>query len=161
MLKLPDLLKKVEDLKKSGNFDLSLEEDLSIAIMNLISLEEHFYLTSQKTGKDEYLKLHQEIRILRTQLLQKMISKHEGETWCISKHLLAATMRLIEVGDKYQTLGKSKEAKEMFSLGYKTYSMFWGIRMNLLKLPDLTEVAKSDSWSLEDITTKLVNCCKE
>jgi hypothetical protein len=161
MLKLPDLLKKVEDLKKSGNFDLSLEEDLSIAIMNLISLEEHFYMTSQKTGKTEYLKLHQEVRELRTQLLAKMISRHEGETWCISKHLLATTMRLIEVGDKYQTLGKSKDAQEMFSNAYKTYSMFWGIRLNLIKLPDLQSVAKSDSWSLEDITTKLVNCCKE
>lgn len=95
------LFKKVEELKKSGNFDLSLEEDLSIAIMNLVSLEEHFYLTAQKTGKDEYLKLHQEIRLIRGQLLAKMVSKHEGETWCICKHLLATTMRLIEVGDKY------------------------------------------------------------
>ena len=161
MLQLPDLLKKVEDLKKSGNFDLSLEEDLSIAIMNLISLEEHFYMTAQKTGKEEYLKMHQEIRELRGQLLAKMISKHEGETWCVSKHLLAASMRLIEVGDKYQTLGKSKEAKEMFSMAYKIYSMFWGIRLKLIKIPDLKNVAQSDSWSLEDITTQLVNCCKE
>jgi hypothetical protein len=161
MLKLSELLKKVEDLKKSGNFDLSLEEDLSIAIMNLISLEEHFYMTSQKTGKDEYLNLHREIRELRGQLLAKMISKHEGETWCISKHLLAAAMRLIEVGDKYQTQGKSNEAKDMFSKAYKIYSMFWGIRLKLIDLPDLTDIANSDSWSLGDITTKLVNCCKE
>lgn len=161
MLKLPDLLKKVEDLKKSGNFDLSLEEDLSLAIMNLISLEEHFYMTSQKTGKEEYLKLHQEIRTLRSQLLAKMIPRHEGETWCISKHLLATSMRLIEVGDKNQTSGKIKEAKEMFNLAYKIYSIFWGIRLNLIGLPDILAVAESDSWSLSDITTKLVNCCKE
>jgi len=46
------LLAKVEELKKGKSFDLSLEEDLSIAVMNLISLEEHFFFTSQKTGKN-------------------------------------------------------------------------------------------------------------
>ena len=41
--KFKQLLAKVDELKKSGDFDLSLEEDLSIAVMNLVSLEEHFY----------------------------------------------------------------------------------------------------------------------
>ena len=44
------LLAKVEDMKKSGSVDLSTEEDLSLAIMNLISLEEHFFFTASKTG---------------------------------------------------------------------------------------------------------------
>jgi len=101
MTDLKSLLKKVESLKKSPDFDLSLEEDLSIAVMNLISLEEHFFLTAEKTGKKtEYLKMMDEVREMRKTLLAKMIPAHEGETWCITKHLLAATMRLIEVGTK-------------------------------------------------------------
>jgi hypothetical protein len=155
------LLSRVEELKKSGNYDLSLEEDLSIAIMNLISLEEHFFMTAKKTGKKEYLKLHQDIRKIRGQLLAKMVPQHEGETWCITKHLLAATMRLIEVGDKYQSSGKPREAGEMFDLAYKIYSLFWSLRLNLIKMSDLPEVSKTDSWSLEEIISKLVDCCKE
>lgn len=38
-MNLEELLKKVAELKKSGKFDLSLDEDLSIAVMNLVSFE--------------------------------------------------------------------------------------------------------------------------
>ena len=34
-----EIKKKIEELKHSGTVDLSTDEDLSIAIMNLISLE--------------------------------------------------------------------------------------------------------------------------
>src|SRR3989339_691911 len=158
------LMKKVEDLKKSGNFDISLEEDLSIAVMNLISLEEHFFFTAQKTGQPSYLDLLKQTREIRKALLARMIDRHEGETWCISKHLLASCMRIMEVATKLQTDGKKKEAEEMFSTAYQVYSLFWAVR---LKLIDLHGVKKTNikppagSWSYEDIVNKLVDCCKE
>ena len=148
------LIAKVNQLKSSGTFDLSLEEDLSLAVMNLISLEEHFFMTAQKTKKSEYYDLLAETREIRKQLLAKMIPAHEGETWCITKHLLATTMRLIEVGTK------SRDQK-YFDYAYKVYSMFWAIRLKLIKIPDLKKSVKSEDWSLQDITTKLVDCCKE
>ncbi len=165
-------IKKVEELKKSGSFDLSLDEDLSIAVMNLISLEEHFFFTAEKTKKeDDYLKLLDETRTLRKGLLAKMIPAHEGETWCISKHLLAATMRLMEVGTKLQTTGKPDEAKQMFRNAYKVYSLFWGLRLKLIdlsnvkKIPDgaLNRKDKNPNgrMSFEDIVSKLVDCCDE
>lgn len=154
-----DLAKKIEELQKRGGYDLSLEEDLSIAIMNLVSLEEHFFLTSQKTGKDDYLQLLQETREIRKKLLAKMIDQHEGETWCISKHLLAATMRIMEVGTKYQTDGKIKEAKEMFAQSYKIYNLFWAVRMKLFNLKNIKKIEKP--LSIDDLMTKLVDCCKE
>ena len=39
-IKYGEILKKMEALKAGGSLDLSTEEDLAIAIMNLISLEE-------------------------------------------------------------------------------------------------------------------------
>jgi len=48
---MEELIEKVNKLKATGELDLSMEEDLSIAVMNLISLEEHFYFTAEKTGK--------------------------------------------------------------------------------------------------------------
>jgi hypothetical protein len=101
------LLEKVEKMKQSGSVDLSTEEDLSLAIMNLISLEEHFFFTGVKTKKSEYFDLLREVRNTRKELLAKMMDKNEGETWCISKHLLATTMRLIEVGTKLHSDGKA------------------------------------------------------
>ena len=46
--KFDELVKKIEAAKASGTVDLSMEEDLSIAVMNLISLEEHFFFTANK-----------------------------------------------------------------------------------------------------------------
>jgi hypothetical protein len=159
--KFENILKKVEKLKASGNFDLSQEEDLSIAVMNLISLEEHFFMTSQKTGKDDYLDLLQQTREVRKRLLGRMIDQHEGETWCISKHLLASTMRIMEVGTKLQTDGKSEEAKAMFADAYRIYSLFWAVRLKLLNLKNVKKIEESKPWSYEDLVTKMVDCCRE
>lgn len=56
-IEINKLLEKVEKLKKEHKLDLSSGEDLSIAIMNLVSLEEHFFFTGAKTGKEKYYDL--------------------------------------------------------------------------------------------------------
>lgn len=156
------LLLRIESLKASKGIDLSTEEDLSIAVMNLISLEEHFYFTGVKTDQPEYFDLLQEARAIRKELLGKLIDRHEGETWCITKHLLAATMRLIEVGTKLHADGRKGDAKEMFERAHKTYALFWALRLKLIDAAGFRKVAASDKpWSLQDIVNKLVDCCDE
>ena len=170
------LLKKVEEVTKQGKLDLSSDEDLSIAIMNLISIEEHLFFTSQKTGKSEYLDLLNEVRLMRTGLLKKIIKDYEGEVWCISKHLLAASMRVMEVGTKELKKGNKKEAWELFQKSYKLYSLFWGINLKIVELKDVkrndTKVAliseKSNekaSVSIFDklgaVVQKAIDCCRE
>jgi len=160
--KFKELIAKIEEMKKTGEVDLSLEEDLSLAIMNLISLEEHFYFSGAKTGKSDYFDLLNETREIRKKLLKKLINKHEGETWCISKHLLGTTMRLIEVGTKLYSENKKDEAKEFFDYAYKIYSLFWGLRLKLINISDFKEIANSEKpWTLQDIVNKLVDCCDE
>ena len=152
------LLEKVNKVRASGDYDLSMEEDLSIAIMNLVSLEEHFFFTGEKTRKPEYFDLLVEVREMRKKLLARLIDKHEGETWCVSKHLLATTMRLIEVGTKLQAGGQKDKAKETFDQAYKLYALFWGLRLKLIDAPSKQE---SKPMAYEDIMGKLVDCCKE
>jgi len=160
--KFKELVAKIEEMKKKGEVDLSSEEDLSLAIMNLISLEEHFYFSGAKTEKSDYFDLLNETREIRKNLLKKLIDKHEGETWCISKHLLGTTMRLIEVGTKLYSENKKDEAKEFFDYAYKIYSLFWGLRLKLINISDLKEMANSEKpWTLQDIINKLVDCCDE
>lgn len=156
------ILKKIEEQKKSGTIDLSMEEDLAIGVMNLISLEEHFFFTGAKTGKKEYFNLLFEVREARKELLGKLIDKHEGETWCIAKHLLAVTMRLIEVGTKLYQDKKKEEAEGVFSRANQMFTLFWALRLKLVDVSELKQQADNEKpWTLKDIVDKLVDCCDE
>jgi hypothetical protein len=170
--KMEALAEKIRALKEKGSIDLSSEEDLSLAIMNLVSLEEHFFFTAEKTGKSDYLDLLKETRELRKTLLAAMVPKNEGETWCISKHLLAATMRLMEVGTKALGEGKRREAEDLFHKAYRLYAIFWGLRLKLIDIGDVKKIGDDKlnvhdekgmkkPWSLRDIVEKLVDCCDE
>ncbi|MBI5071461.1 hypothetical protein HZB93_01005 [Candidatus Falkowbacteria bacterium] len=161
-----DLMKKINDIKKEGKIDLSVDEDLSIAIMNLVSLEEHFFFTAEKTGKEEYYKFLETIREMRKEFLGMMIKQYEGEVWCISKHLLAASMRLMEVGTKMQSHGQPDLSKNMFHKSYELFKLFFSLRLNLIRLPEIKkeDVQKIDldkPWTKEEILNKLLDCCKE
>lgn len=162
---MEELIEKVNKLKATGELDLSMEEDLSIAVMNLISLEEHFFFTAEKTGKSEYFDLLGQTREMRKQLLAKMIDAHEGETWCITKHLLAATMRMMEVGTKLLSSGKKEESRDMFKKAYEIYSLFWALRLKLISVDEMKKTSKKSDpdkpMTKEDLLSKLVDCCKE
>jgi len=166
------LIDKVDNMKRQDKMDLSSAEDLSLALMNLISLEEHFFFTGTKLNKPEYFDMLNEIRDMRKKLLPDIVQNPEGEEWCISKHLLAASMRLIEVGTKYLSKNKKEEAQQMFEKAYNLYSLFCGFN---LKVVTLGEVKKIDETALNkhdtekkgffgklgELVKKAVDCCIE
>ena len=162
LMSFEELQKKIASLKENRGVDLSTEEDLSIAIMNLISLEEHFFFSGAKTGKDGYYNMLSEVREMRKVLLARMIDKTEAESWCISKHLLGTTMRLMEVGTKLQGDGKTEEAKQMFSFAYKAFNLFFGLRLKIISTSDVKGTLENEKpMTFDDIMAKLVDCCKE
>ena len=132
-----EFVEKIDATKKVNPKDLSSDQDLTIAIMNLISIEEHLVFSGAKTGKTAFYDLIREVRELRKSLMLKIIPSYEGEVWCISKHLLAASMRLIEVGTKQQSLNHPEEAYKLFNQAYDLYCLFWGLNMNMLKVDDV------------------------
>jgi rhamnogalacturonyl hydrolase YesR len=71
-------LEKVKKLEKGEKLDLSSDEDLSIGIMNLISIEEHLFFTYNKTKDQKYLELLNEVREMRKDLLKRIIKDYEG-----------------------------------------------------------------------------------
>lgn len=169
---LNELIEKVDNMKKQDKMDLSSDQDLSIAIMNLVSIEEHFFFTGAKTGKSEYYDLLQEVRKMRGDLLRKIIKEYEGEVWCISKHLLAASMRLMEVGTKQQGMGNKKEAQELFQKAYDLYSLFWAVNMKIIKTDDVKKIdekalnkedEKKDGFlgKMRELVKKAIDCCIE
>jgi hypothetical protein len=169
---IEDFIQKVQNSKKDNKLDLSTEEDLSIGIMNLISIEEHFFFTAQKTGDDKYFDLLAEVREIRKELMKKMIKDYEGEVWCISKHLLASSMRLMEVGTKLLGRGKKTEAKEMFTKAYDLYNLFWGLNLNVIDSKSIKKI-EDDKLNVSDKTKngvfaklgvmvkKAIDCCIE
>lgn len=170
-LKIDEFIKKVQAGKK-GELDLSSDEDLSIAIMNLISIEEHFFFTGAKTGKSEYFDLLSTAREMRKELLKKIIKEYEGEVWCISKHLLSASMRLMEVGTKALTKGNKQEAEDMFKKAYELYSLFWGLNLKMIDMGEVKKIEESQidikdtdkkgiMGKLGNMVKYVIDCCKE
>lgn len=165
-----NLLDKVEEVTKQKELDLSSGEDLSIGIMNLISIEEHLFYTSQKTKDKKYLDILDEVRLMRTDLLKEIIKDYEGEVWCISKHLLSASMRLMEVGTKELKKHDKEKAWNMFEKSYKLYSLFWGLNLGIvgstpsgkIKMPvEKLETKSSVFDKLGSLVQKAIDCCRE
>ena len=153
---IKDFVEKLDNMKKLNPKDLSSDQDLSIAIMNLISIEEHLVFSGAKTGKTSFYDLINEIREMRKNLLLKIIKSYEGEVWCISKHLLASSMRLMEVGTKQLSMGNSKEAYDLFDKSYELYCLFWGLNMNAINLSDVKWVSEV-GVDVKDIEKHIAN----
>ncbi len=154
-----NFINKINQVTKDKKLDLSSDEDLSIGIMNLISIEEHLFFTAMKTEKDMYQDLLYQVREMRKELLKKIIKDYEGEVWCTSKHLLSASMRLMEVGTKALGKGDKKEAAEFFAKSYELYSMFWAIQLDMLNVKDTGKIAGStiDTEKKEQIISESKN----
>ncbi len=167
-----EFIKKIDKMKKKDKLDLSSDEDLSIAIMNLVSIEEHFFFTGAKLQKPEYYDMLKDVREMRKELLQKIVKEPEGEVWCISKHLLAASMRLMEVGTKQLSSGKKEEAQDLFDKSYQLYSLFWGLNLKLIDISDIKKIddkalnkhdkeKKGFMGKLGELVKKVIDCCIE
>lgn len=170
--RIDELVEKYDNMKKENKMDLSSDQDLTLAIMNLVSIEEHLFFTGAKTKKDQYYDLLKEVREMRKDLLKNIIKEYEGEVWCISKHLLAASMRLMEVGTKQLGMGKKKEATELFSKAYDLYSLFWGVNFKLIGTDNVKKIdekaldirdeeKKGFMGKLGNLVRKAIDCCIE
>jgi hypothetical protein len=113
-----------------------------------------------------------DVREMRKDLLKKIIKEYEGEVWCISKHLLAASMRLMEVGTKQLGIGKKTEAYELFDKAYNLYSLFWGLNMKLLNVGDIKKIddgainkkdVKKNGFmgKIGELVKRAIDCCIE
>ena len=168
-----DLINSFDKLKRDHKLDLSADEDLSIAIMNLVSIEEHFFFTAEKTEDKKYYDLLAGVREIRKSLLKKLIKDDtEGEVWCISKHLLASSMRVMEVGTKELGRGHKKEAYELFEKAYDLYSLFWGVNLKAIPTKGIKSISekalnKKDAGKtgtlskFKELVKKVVDCCIE
>ncbi|MDY6407947.1 MAG: hypothetical protein SPL08_04540 [Pseudomonadota bacterium] len=149
-----EFVERVDASKKLNPKDLSSDQDLTIAIMNLISIEEHLMFSGAKTGKNSFFDMIRDIREMRKNLMLKIIPAYEGEVWCISKHLLATSMRLMEVGTKQQSMNNTEEAYKLFNQAYDLYCLFWGLNMNLIDTKDVKWIGDNPD-NIKKITERM------
>jgi hypothetical protein len=142
---LQKFMSKVKAAESGHEMDLASGEDLSMAVMNLIAIEEHMFFNANKTGKTKYFELLNEAREMRKVLMKMLIPDYEGEVWCTSKHLLAASMRVMEVGTKYQTKGDTKTAYDLFKKSYDLYNLFWGINLGMTDIKEVSLSSKGEA----------------
>ncbi len=171
--KLKEFMNKVKAMEKGEKLDLSSGEDLSIGVMNLISIEEHLFFSAGKTGQTKYYDLLNEVRKMRVDLMKSMIKEYEGEVWCISKHLLAASMRVMEVGTKALKNNESKKAYELFQKSYELYNMFWALNLGVIDTKEIKKInipekekpviieEKTVFAKMGSIVGKMLDCCRE
>src|SRR3989344_7647909 len=155
---MENFIKKINEVKEKNELDISIMEDLSIGLMNLISLEEHCFFSYAKTKDDKFLKMLDNVRELRKKLMLLIVKKDdESEKWCMSKHFLASSMRLFEIGNRLFHEGKEKEAKDMYQDSAELYGLFWTLNSDSKKI----EIKKEDKKGVFPSIKKLLECCNE
>ena len=160
-MRVDNFIKKINETKEKHSLDISAWEDLSIGLMNLVSLEEHCFFSYVRTQDDKFLKTLEAVRELRKKLLALIIKKDDdSERWCMSKHLLASSMRLFEVGNRLLHEGKEKEAKEMYKDSAELYGLFWALNVESKGKIKINEDSKETKGIFASIK-KLLECCIE
>ncbi len=166
-MKSANFVKTIAEIKEKNKLDLSAGEDLSIALMNIVSLEEHSFFSFVKTQDEKFLEILETCRELRKKLLAKIVKKDDSEKWCMSKHLLASSMRLYEVGNRFLHEKKMEEAKQSYVDAVELYALFW--KLNFDKNLNDKKILSGDSINYEGREKKsifsgikkLLECCKE
>ena len=158
-MEVENFVKTIQNVKEKNRLDLSAWEDLSIGLMNLVSLEEHSFFSYVKTNDEKFLEILEITREMRKNLLKLIVKEDdESEKWCMSKHLLASSMRLYEVGNRLLHENKIQEAKNMYNDAMELYGLFWKINSNN---KDPIKVKNEDKKNIFSSVKKLLECCKE
>lgn len=116
------LQKKIEaaDAQKKVNpLDLSSDQDLTIALMNLIAIEDA-YPNSQIADM---------VNQVRVELMQPIVDKAvvEGDVREVLEKLLAGVNAQIQIGDTAMDNGNMPAAYKAYDDAYEAYALFWGL----------------------------------
>lgn len=113
---------KIKD--KINEKDLGFIEDSITALLNLIHIEIHSINSYNSTGDISWLQINDEARKDRTDLLDLIVTTHEAQEWCFSKHTLAVILSFIELANRKYSEGKTDEAIKYFEKSKKWLGLF-------------------------------------
>ena len=132
------LIKKVavaDNAKKANKLDLSSDQDLTIALMNLISIERYI----ENDAEHDFSQLKSMVNDLRVALMGKIVKKSD-KNFDVLCDLLGRSAMLMN--DGFVALEKQNDARayELFDAAFGVYSMFWGVCMGLADATDVENI---------------------
>ena len=122
-------VEKLDSRKKANPLDLSADQDLTIALMNLAAIEDGFSAPSD---------LINFVRDVRMDLMARIVHG-DDKIWDTSWRLLVLAAQLMDQGNK----ASGAAVYQYFNRSYELYSMFLGINMGLIS-PQEVKKALSD-----------------
>ena len=123
---LRDTVAKLDAIKKVNPRDLSSDQDLTIALMNMIAVEELCPDTN----------IGNMVADLRAKMMQHVV--RNNRFMLISHELLSKSMQLMTDGINALKNGNTKQAYELFDKSYEFYILFWGVNMELISADDIS-----------------------
>jgi hypothetical protein len=117
-----DFMKKEEN--KLTDKDKGFNEDLINILLNITHAEVHATFSYFKNNDNNWLKISNEARKDRTELLDLITLKEDSEIWCFNKHILIVILGLIELSNRKYSEGKIDEAKNYLEKSKKWLGTF-------------------------------------
>lgn len=121
-LSLKKQVEMADNQKKVNPLDLSSDQDLTIALMNLIAID----------GK------LQTVTNIQNNLLGRIVKNKD--LLAVSERLLGKSIQLIEEGMKILENGQNADAYIKFDQAYEVYSLFWGVNMGMIEGKDVLDI---------------------
>jgi len=94
--------------------DVGLMEDAIFYLKNCIASENHALMSYLTTNNKKWLDALDLIRKNRGKLLNFLVKKENSQVYCFSKHLLAMSIGVSEVANRYLEKGEKEIAKELY-----------------------------------------------
>lgn len=132
------LIKKVavaDNAKKANKLDLSSDQDLTIALMNLISIERYI----ENDAEHDFSQLKSMVNDLRVALMGKIVKKSD-KNFDVLCDLLGRSAVMMNDGFVALENQNDVRAYELFDAAFGAYSMFWGVCMGLADATDVENV---------------------
>lgn len=107
-----NLVEAADTKRKVNPLDLSSDQDLTIALINLVAIED-----MAPSGE-----VAQMVRGIREKLMSKMVADDDRRS-CAHEFLSNAALKMKE-GDDAQKSGDDKLAREMYDAAYDAYVMY-------------------------------------
>lgn len=118
--------------KKSNRLDLSSDQDLTVGLMNLLSIEEYIKLHTT----NDYAGLLDMVVGIRMRLMERIVNSSDKNKDTMER-LLTESMSCIDDGVHLLSSGDNDTAYALFDDAYAKYSLFWGLNMGLIDKKDI------------------------
>lgn len=109
---------------KGDKKDVGFIDDAIFYLQNMIAAETHALESYVSTKDEKWIDIAKKLRRNRSKRMYRLIPENQGELYCLSKHLLACSMALKELGNRYTEDDEEELAKECFKESTLYESLF-------------------------------------